>query len=189
MPGERGRTPGGAANIGSKRLESLVQAGLNGRQVRCLTDLLPKACRRLLFRSRMSWLRRMPWQPSEGSDCLTVAVKTSVSISCPFSKRRHFTKQTRHMMFDRARPRARGRPIFIYYRYCSTKRRNIGKESEPWRGNSTQDHRIYLPLRAIADYQCCFAVLPDSGNCEDHLLRTLVTTLLLRSISPRQFGV
>lgn len=54
---ERGRTSKGAANIGSKRLESLVQIGLNGGQVRCLTDLLPKACRRLLFRLRMSWLR------------------------------------------------------------------------------------------------------------------------------------
>jgi hypothetical protein len=32
-----------------KHLESLVQAGLNRRQVHCLTDLLPKACRRLLF--------------------------------------------------------------------------------------------------------------------------------------------
>jgi hypothetical protein len=53
---EKARTPKGAANIGSKRLESLVQVGLNGGQVRCLTNLLPKACRRLLFRLRMSWL-------------------------------------------------------------------------------------------------------------------------------------
>jgi len=35
---------------------------------------------------------------------------------------------------------------------------------------------IYLLPRATANYQRCFTVLPDSSNCEEHLLRTLVTT-------------